>query len=138
MALIEINRNPSPKELRTFGLLFLLFAGLVGAGFIWRAHALGIARAIWIGGAVIVAIFFAIPPLRKPIYLGWIYATFPIGYVVSHVALAIVYYGVFTPIGLVMRLAGHDPMTRRFDRSATTYWVEHDPSKDPKRYFRQS
>ena len=138
MALIEINRNPSPRELRNFGLLLMLFAALVGAGFIWRAHAIGVARAIWIGGAILVGVFFAVPPLRRPIYLGWIYATFPIGFVISHVVLALVFYGVLTPIGLVMRMAGRDAMTRRFDRAAASYWTEHDPHKDPKRYFRQS
>ena len=138
MAVIPINKNPSRRDLTIFGWLFLAFAGVVGLMFLWRAHAPGVARAVWIAGAVITAVFFAVPPLRKPIYLAWIYVTYPIGFVLSHVILAIVYYLVFTPIGLVMRLFGHDPMTRRFDRSAKSYWVEHDPHTSVERYFHQS
>lgn len=138
MAVIQINKNPSRRDLTIFGLLFLAFAGLVGWMFLWRAHAPVVARAVWIAGAAITAVFFAVPPLRKPIYLGWIYATYPIGFVLSHVLLALIYYGVFTPIGVVMRLLGNDPMARRFDRSAESYWIAHDPHKSVERYFHQS
>jgi len=44
---------------------------------------------------------------------------------------------VFTPIGLTMRLFGWDPLERRFDPNASTYWVEHKPPASPSRYFQQ-
>ena len=138
MPIIEINKNPSPRDLNVFGLLFLLFAGVIGAGLYWRSGAHEAARTAWIAGALLTALYFAIPPLRRPFYLGWLYVTFPIGFVLSHVILGAVFYLVFTPIGLVMRLLGKDPLHRRLDRAAATYWVEHDPHSDPKRYFRQS
>lgn len=71
------------------------------------------------------------------LYTGWMYAALPIGWSISHALLALIYYAVLTPIGLVMRLLGNDPMQRRLDRAATTYWSEHRPPADPKRYFRQ-
>jgi len=137
MAVIEINKNPSRRELLVFGLLLLIFAGIVG-GLIWyKFGAPGIAQKVWIVGGVLVAAFYAIPPIRRPLYLGWMYAAFPIGFVVSHVILALIYYLVFTPIGLLLRLFGKDPMSRKIDREAASYWVEHDPHRDPARYFRQ-
>ena len=138
MPVIEINRNPSRRDLRIFGALLLVFAGVVGALLHWRWHAPGAARAVWIAGAVLVGLYFGVPPLRRPIYLGWIYVTFPIGFVLSHVILGLVYYGVFTPMGLIMRLVGHDPMRRKMDRAAKSYWVAHDPHRSMERYFRQS
>ncbi len=138
MAIIEINKNPSRRDLNVFGLLFLLFAGVIGAGLYFRSGAHEAARAVWIAGALLTLLYFAIPPLRRPFYLGWLYVTFPIGFVLSHVILGAVFYLVFTPAGLVMRLLGKDPLHRRFDGAAATYWVEHDPHSDPKRYFRQS
>jgi hypothetical protein len=36
--------------------------------------------------------------------------------------LSIVYFVVVTPIGLASRLI-HDPLSRRRDRRATTYWI---------------
>ena len=82
-------------------------------------------------------IFFAVPVVRRPLYLGWMYATLPIGWVVTHVMLGLIYYLMFTPIGLIMRLGGRDLMQRRFDREASSYWIEHRPDDRPERYFRQ-
>jgi hypothetical protein len=56
---------------------------------------------------------------------------------VSHLLLLVVYYLVLTPIGLLMRLIGYDPLQRRFDRSAQSYWTPHDPAADDARYFKQ-
>jgi hypothetical protein len=36
-----------------------------------------------------------------------------------------------------MRAAGRDPLARRFDRDAETYWVPREETPDPARYFRQ-
>jgi hypothetical protein len=36
-----------------------------------------------------------------------------------------------------MAAVGYDPMERRFDRAATTYWVERERNVDAARYFRQ-
>lgn len=137
MPVIEINRNPSRRELLVFGGLLLLFAALVGALLQWKTHAPGAARAVWLIGAVLVAAYLAIPPMRRPTYIAWMYAVYPIGFVVSHILLGLVYYGIVTPTGLLLRLAGRDPMTRRFDKGSASYWVEHDPHHEPQRYFRQ-
>ena len=74
----------------------------------------------------------------RMVFLGMSYLAWPIGFVVSHIILAAVYYLVLTPVGLVMRLVGYDPMKRRFDRDGSSYWIARDPSGvDSKRYFRQ-
>jgi len=138
MAILEINKRPSRRDLVVFGVGLLAIAGIMGAGLYFRRGAHDAARIVWIAGAAITALHFAIPPLRRFIYLGFVYVTFPIGFVVSHVILAAVFYLVVTPIGLLIRLFGNDPMRRRFDRAAATYWVEHDPHRDRARYFRQS
>jgi hypothetical protein len=49
----------------------------------------------------------------------------------------VVFFGVFTAIGLLMRLFRYDPMARTFDRSATTYWIRHEDQPDVSYYFRQ-
>jgi hypothetical protein len=61
----------------------------------------------------------------------------PIGWVVSHVLLALIYFVVFTLIGVTMRLTGHDPLQRKFDRAAKTYWQSRNKSENPDRYFKQ-
>ena len=52
-------------------------------------------------------------------------------------AMAVLFYGVFTPIGLFFRLIGRDPLHRRFQPEADTYWVARRPATDVRRYFRQ-
>ena len=137
MAVIEINRDPSPKTLLWFGALLALFCGLVGALLTWRFDLHRAATIVWSVGLGLAIVYYAIPPLRRPLYLGWIYAFFPLGWLLSHLLLGVIYYLILTPIGLVMRLFGRDTLRRRLDPDAESYWIEYGARKDPKRYFRQ-
>ena len=56
---------------------------------------------------------------------------------INHVVLGFVYYLAVTPIGLIMRLVGYDPMKRRFDSSAESYWIARKPGRGPSSYFQQ-
>jgi ABC-type uncharacterized transport system permease subunit len=137
MAIIEVNRNPGKGELNWFGLIFLAFFVLI-SGLIWfKFDRPGPARWLLTAAAAVTLLYYAIPPLRRLLYLAWMYAAFPIGWVMSHLVLAIVFYLVFTPIGLIMRLFGKDPMQRKFRKDGGGYWQEHDPHREPGRYFRQ-
>lgn len=137
MAVIEINKDPSKKELAWFGVMFLAFFGLIGGLVWWRLESQSTAYALWGVAAAITAAYYAAPPLRKPIYLGWLYAAYPIGWVVSHVVMGVIYYLVITPVALVFKLAGRDALERKIDKSAQSYWVEHRTGGDPQRYFKQ-
>lgn len=137
MALIEIDRHPAARELRWFGVLLAVFVLLAGAFVRVRLDEPAAAWWIWTGGAGLTAIYAAVRPLRRWIYLGWLHAAFPIGWTVSHLLLAAMYYLVVTPIGLVVRWSRGDPLDRACDRAASTYWVARRPVRDVKRYFRQ-
>jgi hypothetical protein len=74
-------------------------------------------------------------PLLRPIYIGWMKFAFVLGWVNTRVILSVFFYLVITPVGLVMRLFGRDPMNRKFDRSAASYWVRRpEAPADLKRY----
>jgi hypothetical protein len=90
--------------------------------------------AIGLLGALVV---WALPRAGRVLYDGWIEGASPIGWTVTHLVLAAVYYLVLTPIGLLMRLAGRDPMRRTIDPNAATYWIERKNPIESKRYFRQ-
>jgi|SRR5688500_3524091 len=62
-----------------------------------------------------------------PLNRAWMKLGELLGRVVSPIVLGVVFYGVFTPVALVMRLAGRDAMHRAWDRDAFTYWVPRDP-----------
>jgi len=131
------NRNPSPRELRIFGLLLVPFSSVV-AYLIHRRTDVVTGPASLVAVAVIVAVVaVAAPRWIRPIYLVWMAACYPIGWLVSHAVLAGVYYGVLTPIALAMKAAGRDPLRRRFDRAATSYWIARGEQPETRRYFRQ-
>src|SRR5688572_28400115 len=137
MALIRINTRPSAKDLRIFGGLCVLF-GAIFAAVAWSKHEpvfAGIAAGVATLAAV-VAIWA--PQLLHWIYLGAVYATFPIGFVVSHIIFATVYYVVIFPIGLLLRSFGNDPLSRSLNQTRQTYWSPRPPEKPKKSYFHQS
>ena len=137
MAVIEINTNPSRKDLLWFGLLLPVFVAIVGV-LVWRrTGSLTSGRVLWAVGGSLSALFAVWPASRRRIYLGWMYAVYPIGWTLSHLLLGVVYFVIITPIGLALRVLGRDPLERSFDRTATTYWVRHNPAQRIERYLRQ-
>ena len=138
MAVIEINANPSKRDLYWFGGLFAVFTMVAASIAYWRFASPTAATWILGIGISICVVFFAVPPVRRYLYLGCMYGAFPIGWTVSLIILALTYYLVLTPTGLLMRLVGNDPMTRKLDAEADSYWIERTAHKDKARYFRQS
>ena len=137
MALIEKNREPTPNELRIFGLLLAAFGGLLGGLVLYQAGLWPVATAIWITALLLCIFYYAVPSARRMIFHAYMAVVYPIGWLVSHALLVSIYYLVLTPIGLAMRLGGRDPMQRSLDRSATTYWTPHRTRQGMGRYFQQ-
>ena len=137
MPLIEIDRRPAATTLRWFGVLLAAFIVLAGGLVRWGLEAPAVAGAIWTAGALFAGIYAAVPPLRRWIYVGWLCAAFPVSWTLSHLLLAMVYYLVVTPIGLLLRLVKGNPLDRAPDRAAATYWIARRPTGDVRRYFRQ-
>ncbi len=138
MSVIQINKDPSRRQLNQFGFIWLGFLILFGVIAWFKFDNQTLAKVLWVLSIVVPVIGWMVPAFMKAIFLGMSYLAWPIGFVVSHVILAVVYYLVITPIGLIMRLVGYDPMKRRFDPEATTYWVAREEAPvEAKRYFRQ-
>jgi len=138
MSLVTINRQPNRKELRDFGLasavmltiIALLLHQFKGVGTSWTAG-------ICAGGTLIFIISRTNVRLVRPVYITLMLLTSPIGWVVSFIIMAVFYYLVITPTGLFFRVTGRDTLHRKFDRSASTYWVGHRQPDSVKRYFNQ-
>lgn len=136
MALFKLQSAVSRSELRWFaGLWFPAFWGMVGLLAFRKLDAPTVAVWIWTVGIVISLVGLASPAVMRPIYRMIMLVTFPIGWVMSHVVLFIVYFVVITGAGFLVRRF-YDPMMRRFDPQATSYWFPHEASS-PERYFRQ-
>ncbi|MCH8924194.1 MAG: hypothetical protein IIA67_13725 [Planctomycetes bacterium] len=137
MALIEINYNPSRRELRQFAGIWFPAAAVVVSYWVWQLSDATTAIFVLTAALAAGAGGVARPAWFRYVYIGWMVAAFPIGWTVSHLVLAATYYLLFTPLGLAMRLFGRDPMRRNIDRATSTYWMVRKERSDADRYFRQ-
>jgi hypothetical protein len=137
MAMIEIDRHPAPRTLRQFAGLFLVAFGVIGYLLLRRTESMEAAAMAWGLAALVFLVGMIRPQAIRLVYVGLIYLAFPIGWVVSHILLAIVLYFVFTPIGWALRLLGRGPLERGFDLRAESYWTPHRQPASIDRYFRQ-
>jgi hypothetical protein len=129
---------PTTAQLRWFGVLVPTALAAIGAVLLWRLDSRVAAAIPWSIGLAIGLCFLSLPRLRRPLYRGWMRATRPLGALVSHLALALIFYLVITPIALVLRLAGRDALELRFDRELPSGWTAREREDDLDRYFRQS
>ena len=138
MSMITMNWRPSRDESRSFGELSLAMLTVIALLLCWwRGVAAGTGLIICAAGLAIYVLSRISAKLVKPIYILLQLATLPIGWVISYLILGVFYYLVLTPVGLVFRLFGRDVLRLRYDRKATTYWLDHRPTDSVKRYFNQ-
>jgi len=77
------------------------------------------------------------PRLIQPIYVAWMVLAFPIGWVVSHLILALIFYGLFAPISWLFRLIGRDALHRRRAPEQASYFVPKPAPASLSSYFHQ-
>jgi Saxitoxin biosynthesis operon protein SxtJ len=100
----------------TVGGAFLALAAIA----LWRGRQITPAVLGTIGGLLILA-GVAVPTRLGPVQRGWMGLAHAISKVTTPIVLAVMYFVVIVPAGLVMRLAGRKSLAR--PRNATTYWV---------------
>lgn len=99
----------SPKELRTFGLLvggiFLVIA-------VWPMMLRSESPRLWaLGlGASLVGLGAVIPRSLTHVHFAWMKVGELLGWINSRIILGVIFYGLITPMGLLMRFAGKDPL----------------------------
>lgn len=139
--MIKIDLRPSPTTLRQFACVSVVGVPLMAALVLrlsgdsaWDHPVL-----LWALGVGVVQCLLALAgltALTRAIYVVLMVVTFPIGLVVSSVLLALVYFLVFTPIGLVFRLLGRDVLGRRLDPERASYWHERGAPRRLDSYFK--
>jgi hypothetical protein len=114
---------------RSFGLVIAAVLLLVALGPLRHGHT----PRWW---ALAVAVVFALVALAKPALLArlnrlWMKLGILLGKVVSPIALGILFYGVLTPLAVVVRLTGKDPLRLKLDPAADSYWILRKPPGPP-------
>lgn len=128
---------PKRSDLRNFGLVMAVVLALIG-GYLWYQDAVGPAQTFgWVAGGFFV-VGLVLPITLTPIYFPWMWLARILAFVNTHLLLAIVFYTLFTFIGLFMRLLGRDPLDRKIIPDRDSYWQRREPSLlDREHYLRQ-
>jgi hypothetical protein len=138
----EVNWKPGLAARRAFAkslaIGFPLIALVLGMLGWFRAHSWPV-WTWWLAGIGFAAggVLWLVPQIALPFYVAWNGLGCCVGFVVSNTAVTAVYFLVVTPIGLLLRLCGRDPLRRRFERGRESYWEDAEKTGDAARYFRQ-
>jgi hypothetical protein len=125
--------NSAPKEVRKFGITMCVVLSLIAAYSMyregnWWPYLFG-------GGGVFLLLGLIAVPLLRPVYIGWMRFAQVLAWFNTRLILGVFFYLILTPAGVIMRIFGKDPLSRKIDRNAKSYWILR-PSADldPIRY----
>ncbi|MGQ9560883.1 MAG: SxtJ family membrane protein [Candidatus Oleimicrobiaceae bacterium] len=114
------------KRVRCFGLVLALVMAIGGAVRLLHDDAL-LSRLLFCAAATISLVALTLPGLLRPVYRVSLLLGRALGWFNSQLLLTLTYYLVVTPIGLVLRLFGHDPLHRRLEPTRRSYWRTREP-----------
>ena len=135
MALIELNWNPTSRQLRQFGGLCLVALPLLG--WLWSGN-LTLIATLGVIGLMMAAAAWIYPKAIAPLFVGLMLITAPIGMVIGELAMFLIFITVFLPIGLFFRAIARDRLQIKLDRSSSSYWQPKRQPKSVASYYRQS
>ena len=108
----ESNTAISAPELRQFGLLFgailVLLFGLLLPFFIGYSFPLW----PWVVALLFTVLALLAPTALTPFYRGWMRFGLIAGFINTRMIMFLLYYALFVPTGLVMKLFGRDALAR--------------------------
>jgi len=151
---LALDLRPDARKLRAFGWVALCVLGGLGLAladalgplaladaFAPLARALGSARqpvAIALLALALLsgALSLVYPRGNLVLYVALTVLAYPFGLVLSYALLAVIFFGVFLPLGVLLRIAGKDPLERRFERARPSYWTTPRTPRDKASYFR--
>lgn len=140
----EINWKPQETDLKKFAISLMIGFPVIATVFFLAKWASAKALPapgfyLWLAGAGAGAglVCFLLPFIARPLYYVWYTLAACIGIVLANLLFGLLYYAMFTPLGLFMRLIGRDPLCLKTNRETATYWRETSPVPPVRQYFRQ-
>ena len=110
---------------RAFGLVFAALFAIIG---LWPLLDVAMPR-IWalvICGAFLLVAWLR-PRLLRPLNRMWMRFGLLLHRIVNPLLMGLIFYTTVTPIGLVMRILGKDPLGLRFSKELKSYWIARQP-----------
>lgn len=125
------------KALQRFASVLSSALLLIAAIFFFLRRDAG--TTLWFAMAVVLLLAAAMirPDLLRPLYLGWMALAFALGALVSRLILTLFFYGILTPIALVLRLMGKDFLRRKTEKGLSSYWLARPAREQKEEDFRR-
>ena len=100
----------------TIGIILIMLAGFL----FWKEKESS--QIFLTVGIVLFAFGIAIPVVLKPIYWIWMIFATILGWIMTRVILSLLFYVIFTPIGLIPRIFGKQFIELKWNSSKDSYW----------------
>jgi len=133
----DVTAPPTDRMLCQFAAIGAIALAALAIWQLRSSGSLALAGGFATAAAVVVAVGFAKPRWLAPIFTLWMIAAFPLAWLVSTLVLAVIFFGLLTPLGLVFRLMGRDPLDRAWPGRQDSYWQEKPAADKTERYLRQ-
>ena len=140
----EINWKPENTDLCKFAWSLIIGFPCIAIVFFlagWvKTHAMPDAHFFLMLGGIGAAaglVSLIITPVARVLYPVWYFLAACIGIVMANLIFMVLFFGIFTPMGLFMRLIGRDPLNLKWKKSAATHWIDAPPAPPASQYFRQ-
>ena len=142
--MIDANLEDSPfpplttRLLREFAtLLTVLTLGLAGLSFWKHGGSVSTSSVVLLSIALLLGLPGIVHPVWvRPLYRLLMTVTRPIGHVVGLALLGLIYFVVLTPLALLLRTTGRDPLRLRKPTEASL-WTRRWTEEDVRQYLRQ-
>ena len=117
----EIKNIKSEKsDIRNFGITLGIILLLISGFLFWKEKESF--QIFLIVGITFLLTAIAIPVVLKPVYWIWMIFAVILGWIMTRVILSLLFYVVFTSIGLTLRFFGKQFLELRWDKSKESYW----------------
>ena len=117
----EIKNIKSEKsDIRKFGITIGVILLIIAGFLFWKEKESF--QILFTFGVTLCILGIAIPFILKPIYWVWMIFATILGWIMTRVILSLLFYTIFTPIGLILRFFGKQFLELRWDKSKESYW----------------
>lgn len=119
--------DAAPSD-RAFGLTVGGIFAAIGVARLLLGEPSMWSTAVLVGGGVLLIVPALLAPrILAPLNRLWMKLGALMASIVNPIVMLAMFVTIFVPAALVMRLMGRDPLTRRIDRRAASYWIDRQP-----------
>ena len=129
---IKSEKNDFKKFGITIGVLLIIIAGFL----FWKEKESF--EILLVVGTIFSILGIVVPNILKPLFWIWMIFATILGWFMTRLILSLLFYLIFTPIGMISRLFGKQFLELKFDKTDKTYWnYRHNDAFEKDKYEKQ-